>query len=264
MLVDTHCHLNAEAYAEDRAAVIARAQMQGVTRVIIPATELESGEEARILAEQHTGIYFAVGFHPNSTASATSEDLERVESQAAHPKVVAIGEIGLDYYRDWSPKAQQWTFFEAQLALASKLNLPIIIHNREATDDVIALLANWVPTLPPALREHPGVMHSFSAPRAAAERVVELGFYLGFTGPITYKNANDLRLIAAAAPLDRLLIETDGPYLTPVPHRGERNEPAYVTHVADRLASLRNLDLAEIAALTTANAERLFTRMAAV
>lgn len=258
MLIDTHCHLNFESYAEDRELVIGRAAERGVTRIINPATDKEDGDTALRLADQYAGVYVAVGYHPNSTARVEIAQLAEIEEQANHPKAIAIGEIGLDYYREHSPKAQQQKLFEAQLELASRLELPIIIHNREASEDVLAILAAWVPTLPASLKQRPGVMHSFSAPRQAAEQALALGFYLGFTGPITYKNANDLRLIAAMVPLDRLLVETDGPFLTPQQHRGKRNEPAYVAYVAERLADLHNIDVAAIHAATTANAERLF------
>ena len=258
MLIDTHCHLNFESYDEDREAVITRATEHGVTRIINPATDKESGVAALKLADQYAGVYAAVGYHPNSTADVTLDDLVEIEEQAKHPKVVAIGEIGLDYYREYSPKAQQHKLFEAQLELAARLELPIIIHNREASEDILAILAAWVPTLPDSLKQRPGVMHSFSAPREAAEHALAMGFYLGFTGPITYKNANDLRLIAANVPLERILVETDGPFLTPQQYRGKRNEPAYVAYVAERLADLHNVAVETIHAQTTANAERLF------
>lgn len=258
MLVDTHCHLDANQYEVDRADVIARAVSSGVTRIINPAVDVESGAAALKLAAEYSGVYAAVGIHPNSTADITDDALATIAAQAQKPKVVAIGEIGLDYYRDWSPKEKQRIAFEQQLTLAAQLELPVIIHNRDASDDVLAVLASWIPTLPASLRELPGVLHSFSAPRAAAEKALALGFYLGFTGPITYKNADDLRSIAAAVPLDRLLVETDGPYLTPQQHRGKRNEPAYVRFTAERLASLRNMPDDALEQATTKNAERLF------
>jgi TatD DNase family protein len=258
MLIDTHCHLDYDPYDADRAAVLARAQAAGVSRVIIPATDLDSGRRALALAEQYDGIYYAAGIHPNQTATYSPSDLAAVEALAAHSKNVAIGEIGLDYHWDFSPKSQQYAALEGQLALAARLEKPVILHNRESSDDLLAILRAWVSTLPASLRARPGVLHSFSAPRAVAEQALELGFYLGFTGPITYKNANDLRLIAGAVPTDRILIETDGPYLTPVPHRGSRNEPAYVRLVAERLATLHRLPQADFFARTTRNAEILF------
>jgi TatD DNase family protein len=203
-------------------------------------------------------VYAAVGVHPNDAADFAPEHVAQIETQAAHPKVVAIGEIGLDYHWDLSPKGQQFAAFEAQLALAARLGLPVIIHNREASADVLAILAAWVGGLPEGLRGRPGVLHSFSATRADAEKALALGFYLGFTGPVTFKNANDLRLVAAAVPADRLLVETDGPFLTPHPHRGARNEPAYVGYVNARLAELHSMTPSDMAAATTRNAERLF------
>src|SRR5258708_15897332 len=258
MLIDTHCHLDFESYHDDLAEVIARAADAGVTRIINPATDVQTGADALGLSAKYPNVYVAVGIHPNSTANYTDDDLRAVEGQASNPKVVAIGVIGLDYYRDWSPKDQQRRAFEQQLALASRLGLPVIVHNREASDDVLAILAAWTPTLPEVLRARPGVLHSFSAPRAAGEKALTLGFYLGFTGPITYKNADDLRAIAASVPLDRILVETDGPFLTPTPHRGKRNEPAYVRLTPTRLAEVRNVPEAIIETATTQNAERLF------
>jgi TatD DNase family protein len=184
--------------------------------------------------------------------------LDAVKSLTGHDKVVAIGEIGLDYYWDKSPKAVQHHALKEQLALAARLELPVIIHNREASDDVMDILADWVATLPDSLKTRPGVLHSFSAPLAIAERAIELGFYIGFTGPITFKKADDLRSVAARMPLDKILVETDGPFLTPHPYRGKRNQPAYVKYVAQRIAALHQLPDAELFAQTTANAERLF------
>jgi TatD DNase family protein len=173
-------------------------------------------------------------------------------------QIVAIGEIGLDYHWDKSPKEQQFGAFEKQLELAARLELPVVIHNREASEDVITILEHWVGDLPASLQERPGVLHSFSAPAEVAERALAAGFYLGFTGPITYKNADSLRHIAARVPLNRLLVETDGPFLTPVPHRGKRNEPAYIPFMVERLASLQQVSVEQMAAATTENAVRLF------
>src|SRR5579859_7195574 len=178
MLIDTHCHLDFEQYHNDLAEVIARAADVGVTRIINPATDVQTGADALGLSAKYPNVYVAVGIHPNSTAKYADVDLRAVEAQASDPKVVAIGEIGLDYYRDWSPKDQQRRAFEQQLALAARLGLPVIIHNREASYDVLAILADWVPTLPDSLRDRPGVLHSFSAPRSAADKALSLGFFL--------------------------------------------------------------------------------------
>jgi TatD DNase family protein len=257
-LIDTHCHINFDGYDEDRAAVIARATDAGVTRIINPAVDLETSQAAIDLAAQYDGMYAAVGVHPNSTADFKPEWIEAFAALAKAPKVVAIGEIGLDYHWDESPKAKQFEAFEAQLELAAKLELPVIIHNREASDDVMAILKRWVTTLPASLKDRPGVLHSFSAPSEIAERAIQAGFYLGFTGPITYKNADELRRIATRAPLDRIVVETDGPFLTPTPHRGKRNEPAYIPLIVERLASLKQISIEELGEATTANAVRLF------
>lgn len=258
-LIDTHCHLNFHQYAEDRQQVIDRAGNAGVNSIIIPAVDVPTAHEAVALAQEHMQIYAAVGVHPTSTANFSGEilaEIERIHDSA--PKIVAVGEIGLDYYWDKSPKPKQIEAFEAQLDLARKLELPVIIHNREASEDVITVLENWAATLPPSLKDRPGVLHSFSAPAEIAHRALKLNFYLGFTGPITYKNADDLRRIAAEVPEDKILVETDGPFLTPVPYRGKRNEPAYIPLMVDRLASLKQITTKAMGAITTENAERLF------
>lgn len=257
-MIDTHCHLNFDAYDADRDDVIARAATAGVMRVINPGVDRATSQAALDLAARYSGIYAAVGMHPNDTANFTDDDLSWIEAMAHQPKVVAIGEIGLDYHWHDSPKEMQFKAFEAQLALAARLELPVIIHNREASDDVIAILEAWTRDLPPALRDRAGVLHSFSAPHSVAERALAAGFYLGFTGPITFKNADDLRRTAATVPLDRILVETDGPFLTPTPHRGKRNEPAYIPLIVERLAALKTIPVQQMAEATTINAERLF------
>lgn len=257
-LVDTHVHLNFDSYDSDREAVYERAATAGVSTCIIPAIDLETSRLIPALCDAHPGLYAAVGIHPNSTADFDDPHIDEIAAQAAHPRVVSIGEIGLDYHWDKSPKAQQFRAFEAQLALAARLELPVIIHNREANDDTLAILSTWVQTLPASLQSRAGVLHSFSGDLDMAEKALALGFYLGFTGPITYKNAEETRRIAAAAPLDRLLVETDGPFLTPIPHRGKRNEPAYIPLIIERLAAVRQSTPEALAAATTANAARLF------
>lgn len=257
-LIDTHCHVNFEAYDDDRAEVITRAAQAGVTRIIIPATDLNTSHEALDLTHEHSGIYAAVGVHPNSTANFTDNQLTAIRTLSQEAKVVAIGEIGLDYYWDKSPRDTQKRAFRAQLDLAAELELPVIIHNRESSEDVMDILEAWAQDLPESLKERPGVLHSFSAPASIAERALAAGFYLGFTGPITFKKADDLRQVAAKVPLERLLVETDGPFLTPHPYRGKRNEPAYIPYVVDRLAALKHIPTDEMGRLTTENAERLF------
>ncbi|PJF40486.1 MAG: hydrolase TatD [Phototrophicales bacterium] len=257
-LIDTHCHINFDSYDNDRSAVIERAAQAGVTRIINPAVDLESTQQGIALAQEYEGIFAAVGIHPNSTANFIEDVIAEMEALASETKIVAIGEIGLDYYWDKSPKTKQFEAFEAQLALAARLELPVIIHNREASDDVMQILEQWARDLPETLKPRPGVLHSFSAPQAIAERALAAGFYLGFTGPLTFKKADDLRRIAANTPLDRILLETDGPFLTPAPHRGKRNEPAYIPYIADRLAAVKQTTLEAVTTATTQNAETLF------
>jgi TatD DNase family protein len=259
MLVDTHCHIDFEAYDEDRSALLSRAAEAGVTRVLNPGIDLNTSQRAIALSAEYEGVYAAVGVHPNSTSAFNRDIIAQLRDLAASfSKVVAIGEIGLDYYWDKSPKSAQIPAFEAQLSLAAELELPVIIHNREASEDVMEVLETWVKTLPEGLKDRPGVLHSFSAPPSIAERALAAGFYLGFTGPITYKNADELRHIAATVSLDRIVVETDGPFLTPVPYRGKRNEPAYIPLMIDRLAALKLMTSNEMGEATTANADRLF------
>lgn len=254
MLVDTHCHLDFERFDEDRDEVVARAAAAGVTRIIVPALDLDNCPAVLRLAEQYPGVYAAVGVHPNSSASWQDDWVTAVRDFAQHPRVVAIGEIGLDYYWDKSPRAVQHRAFAAQLALAAELDLPVIIHNRESSADIIRLLRQS----PLVGRAEPGVLHSFSADWETAVAALEMGFYLGFTGPVTFKKADDLRRIVTKVPLARILIETDAPFLAPVPFRGKRNEPTFVKYIADRIAKLRGLETAVFENHSTENASRLF------
>lgn len=257
-LVDTHCHLNFDTYDEDRDEVVHRASENNVTRIIIPAVDVATANQALELSQHYSGVFAAVGVHPNSTSEFTHTLLKQIEELSYKPKVVAIGEIGLDYHWDKSPKMKQHESFEMQLELAAQRELPVIIHNRDADEDVLDILEQWVKDLPASLQSRPGVLHSFSAPKEIADRALSIGFYLGFTGPITFKKAEDLRRVARNIPLDRLLVETDAPFLTPHPHRGKRNSPAYVPFIADKLAALHNMTFEEMSKITTENAVRLF------
>ncbi len=259
MLIDTHCHLDFYRFDADRTAVVARAAAAGVARIVVPAIDLESCTAVLALTEQFPTVYAAVGVHPNSTADWQDGWRDKLHDLAQHEKVVAIGEIGLDYHWDKSPHPVQHHAFRQQLELAAELDLPVIVHNREASADVVRML-----------RETPGkgVLHSFAADWDTAVQVLEMGYYLGFTGPVTYKKATELRAIAARAPLDRIVVETDAPYLAPEQGDGasrgkrpSRNEPAFVTQVAARIAQERGMDTAVFAHHTTQNAARLFPRM---
>ena len=254
MLVDTHCHLDFERFDDDKDAVVSHAKEAGVVRIIVPAVELGNAEIILKLAEEYAGVFAAVGVHPNSAANWQDSWVQALRELAAHPKVVAIGEIGLDYYRDYCLPATQHHALRLQLELAADLKLPVILHNREADHDLLRILA----TSPISERSTPGVLHSFSSDWDVAHQALDMGFYIGFTGPVTYPKAESLREVAARIPLDRLLVETDAPFLAPQPRRGRRNEPAFVGRVAETIAGLRGLTAAELAAHTARNFDALF------
>lgn len=260
-LADTHCHLDFNLFDTDREAALERAYESGVVRMLIPGIDLESSRKAISLADHHDALYVAVGIHPNEAHTWDAQSLSELRRLAAHPKVVAVGEIGLDYYRQHSPQDVQRRIFHDQLEVAAELSLPVVIHNREATVDLLPILAAWVAELGrvgSTLSEHPGVLHSYSADLDSARRAVSLGFFLGFTGPITFRKAHDLRQVVAGVSLESILVETDAPFLAPEPHRGRRNEPAYVRLVADKIAELHNISQETAAAVTYANAGKLF------
>ena len=255
-LTDTHCHLYFHAFEEDRDAVLARAWSAGVERILVPGIDLPTSQAALELAESDPRIFAAVGVHPNDAATWDARSLEFLETMAAHPKVVAIGEIGLDYYREGAPRDLQRRVLREQVALAGRLNLPVVIHTRNASPADRSCMADTLQIL--AESGVRGVLHSFSGNLAEAKQTLNLGFFIGITGPVTFKKADELRQVVAAVPLDRLLIETDSPFLTPHPHRGRRNEPAHVRFVAGKIAELHHQPLAVVAEATTENARRLF------
>lgn len=261
MFADTHCHLYLSQFETDLDAVMARARQAGLARVLVPAVDAATAERAIALARKWEEVYAAVGFHPGDLAGWDAGSIDRVRQLAAREKVVAIGEIGLDYHWDTHPRELQRDVFSAQLDLAAELGLPVVVHNRDATADVLDKLIAWAGGLrtagnPLALR--PGVMHAFSGDQDDAERALAAGFFIGIAGPVTFKNAHDLHSLAAALPLERLLIETDAPYLTPHPHRGKRNEPGHVRLVAEKLAELKGVSMEEVVQATYENSVRLF------
>ncbi len=249
-LIDTHAHLGSAAFDADRAEAIARATAVGVTRIIEIGYDLASARAAVELAAQHPEIYAVVGVQPNHVAGLPSGWLDQVRELAAQPKVVAIGEIGLDYYWNAAPAELQETCFRAQLHLARELALPVVIHSRDARDDTVRVLRD-------AARGQPGIMHSFSGDWEYARVCLDIGFHLSFSGPVTFPKAADLHDVARRAPLDRILTETDSPYLAPHPFRGRRNEPAHVRLIVERIALLRDLPLNDLAAAVWRNAELL-------
>src|SRR5690625_1555694 len=250
MLFDTHVHLNARQFQDDREEVIKRAHDAGVTRMVVVGFDEETIPLAIEIAESHDNIYAAVGWHPVDAVDYHEEHLDWLEKLSHHNKVVALGEMGLDYHWDTSPKDIQAVVFRKQIRLAKRLKMPIIIHNREATDDVIKILQEE------NAQEIGGIMHCYSATREEVQPVLDLNFHISLGGPVTFKNAHEVKEVAKLIPLDRLLIETDAPFLEPHPNRGKRNEPAYVKLVAEEIARLREIDVSELAKVTTDNACR--------
>lgn len=251
MLTDTHTHLNAEAFNEDREEVIRRAYESGVTRMVNIGFNRETIPTSLELAEKYDFIWTAVGWHPQDAIDMKPGDLEWIEELCKQEKVVAIGEIGLDYYWDTSPKDVQHRVFREQIQLARKIGKPIIIHNRDAHADVVRILREEKAS------EVGGIMHCYSGSWEIAKECLDMNFHISFGGPVTFKNAKQPKEVLAQVPLDRLLIETDSPYLTPHPYRGKRNESSYVLLVAEAAAEIKGMTVEEIAEITTNNAIRL-------
>lgn len=251
MLIDTHAHLDSPKFDGDREEMIARAQAAGIDTIVNIGFNRETIPTTMKLTEQYPFIFAAVGWHPTDAVDMKlEEDLAWIESLCANPKVVAIGEIGLDYYWDTSPKDLQHTVFRQQIRLARKLNKPIVIHNRDAHEDIVRILREEKAS------EVGGIMHCFSGSWEMAKLCLDMNFYISFGGPVTFKNARVPKEVLANVPMDRLLVETDAPYLTPHPHRGQRNESAYVRLVAETAAEIKGLNLEEIAIITSDNARR--------
>lgn len=251
MYFDSHCHLTAEQFEADRDEVIQRAQDAGVTRMLTLATDVESSRAVIALAERHTGVYAAVGIHPESVGRVTNQDLDTLRDLARHPRVVAIGEIGLDYYWDKTTAGLQQDYFEKQLELAAELNLPVAVHDREAHAALMETLGRKRDL------NVRGVLHAFSGDVEMARKAFELGFVVSFGGPITFKNNKQAPELIRALPLEKMLVETDSPFLAPHPLRGKRNEPAYVKRVAEWIAELKGLSSEQVATQTTINAQTL-------
>lgn len=252
-LFDTHAHLDEDAFESDRDDVIERARSSGVVGIVSVGTTADSSQRTVELSRQYNGVYAAVGIQPNYVAEAQPGDWERIETLAEEDGVVAIGETGLDRYWDFAPFDQQQEYFERHLALARQRDLPFIVHCRESERDVVSQLQAAA-----AGGTLSGVMHSFCGDLETARECLKLGLYISFAGMLTFKKNDELRAVAAEIPLDRLLIETDAPYLAPQPKRGKRNEPALVEHTLRCLAEVRDLSPDELAAQTTSNARRLF------
>ncbi len=247
---DSHAHLDDRAFRDDRAAVIADLFSRRIG-VLTVGIDLRSSHEAVRLSSRHRNIWAAVGIHPHNAKNANRSALDELEQLARQHKVVGIGEIGLDYYRDLSPRNEQRHVFAEQLMLARRIHLPVVIHNRESTADLLTILRRVGPS-------HQGVIHSFLGDIVLAEEFLALGFHLGIGGPLTFSKNDALRDAVHRIPLDRILVETDCPYLTPVPHRGERNEPAYVGLVAQAIADIKEISVEDVARRTAKNTIQLF------
>jgi TatD DNase family protein len=259
LLIDTHAHLDFHQFDRDRDAVLRRARQAGVGAIITIGTDVATSRAAVELAARYEGVFATVGMHPHDARALDGDALATLRELGRRPKVVAIGEIGLDFYRDRSPRDVQRRAFRAQLAWAAALGKPVVVHDRDAHDDVMSILIDWAAGLSTTpLAGCAGVLHTFSGDLSMAQRALAAGFYISVSGPVTYKNARHLPDVVRAVPLDRLLVETDCPFLAPEPHRGQRNEPAYVSFVAGRVADLKGVPVDHVARATTENARRLF------
>lgn len=256
MLVDSHCHLDFPDFAPELDAVIERARGAGVGTMLTIGTRLDRFEAVRAIAERYPDIWCSVGVHPHDAADEPLNEAQALLDRANHPRVVGIGEAGLDYYYEHSPKDDQIRNFRAHIAASRETGLPLIVHARDADDDLCAIMSEESEK-----GAFPGLIHCFSSTAKLARTALELGMYISISGIVTFKKAEELRSIITEVPLDRLLVETDSPYLAPIPHRGKRNEPSFVTHTASAVAKLKNVAPEALAEQTTDNFFRLFTKV---
>jgi TatD DNase family protein len=252
MLIDSHAHLDMNPFDEDRAEVIERAVKGGVTRIVTVGIDLDSSLSALRLCRQNDSIYASVGYHPHSADACTPEDLDKLACIALESKIVAWGEIGLDFYRRYSPPEKQLKIFLRQLEIANDIHMPVIIHDRDAHMDVLGILKKM------GKGDRKGVIHCFSGDTDLALALIELGYFISIPGTVTYPKASEIKAVASTIPLGCMIVETDAPFLAPVPKRGKRNEPLFVTYTAKEIARLRNIDFEELARQTTENAGILF------
>jgi TatD DNase family protein len=256
MLIDSHCHLDFPDFADDLDAVVARAHAAGVERMITIGTRVAKAARAAEIAERYECVSFTVGTHPHEAAGEGAEDYAAMRRFAAHPKCVGIGEAGLDYHYNYAPREVAERVFRGQIALARELDLPLVIHTRDADDDMAAILRHEM-----GQGRFSALLHCFTGSRALAEAGLELGLSISFSGVVTFKNSAELRAIARDVPLDRILVETDAPYLAPVPYRGKRNEPAFVAATARVVAETRGVEPETLAAATRANTLSIFRKL---
>ena len=259
---DTHCHLNYYKFDDDLSEVINRAETAGLTRIMLPGIDLNNCEKGVQIANQHESCFAAVGIHPNDANTWKEDTLEQLTTLAKNnPKVLAIGEIGLDYYRDWTTPEDQKKILHKQLTLAEELSLPIIVHIRDTIEESFEILFQWQKNLQVnnhPLAQRPGVLHAFPGTTLEATQAIAHNFKIGVGGPVTFKSAHQRRAMVKELPLDVILLETDAPFLAPHPHRGKRNEPAYISHIAEKIAEVKNVSINEISKITTENAQKLF------
>jgi len=256
-IIDSHAHLDYPQLAEDLPAVLERADKAGVSQVISIGVKLSTVDGPRKIAETHDNVWFSVGVHPHEAGNEPLAcDPGAFIAAADHPRCVAIGEAGLDYFYDYAPRERQAASFRVQIGVARQLGLPIIVHARDADDDIAAIIEDEM-----AKGAFTGVLHCFSSGAELARRAIDVGFYVSFSGILTFKKAEEIREVAAFAPEDRVLVETDAPFLAPVPHRGKTNEPAFTAHTLNTLAEVRGMPADKMAAVTTENTLRLFSRM---
>lgn len=255
MLIDSHCHLDFDVFDEDRTEIIARARAAGIHKMVTICTRLSRFDEIHAIARAHDAVDCSVGIHPHQVAEEGVAPTARLIELAALPEVVGIGETGLDYFYDYSPRDDQRENFHNHIAAARETGLPLIVHTRDADEDTMNILREET-----GKGAFPGVLHCFSSRRALAKTALELGLYISFSGIATFKNAKEIRDIAADVPMDRILVETDAPFLAPVPNRGKRNEPAFVIHTAQVVAGIKGLDPEDFARATTENFFRLFSK----
>ena len=255
MLIDSHCHLDFPELTSDESGVLARARTAGVAGMLTIGTRLDQFERVRAIAERHDNVWCSVGVHPHEAKEEGQRTPDRLIEATRHPKVVGIGETGLDFYYEHSPRGEQAESFRAHIAASRQTGLPLIVHTRNADAETGDMLEEEY-----GKGAFPGLIHCFSSGRAVAERALALGLYISISGIVTFKAAEDLRAIVRDVPLDRLLVETDAPYLAPIPKRGKTNEPAFVAHTAAKVAELKGVSLTELEAATTDNFFRLFTK----
>lgn len=259
--IDTHCHLNLDHFNDDLDQVLIRASENNITKIIIPSIDIPSLEKSIKLAENYSQIFAAIGIHPNDGNSWDKNTINKLRTFIQHPKVVAIGEIGLDYYWDECPRDKQQMIFEEQLIIAEEADLPVIIHSRNSLSEVLKTLQKWKSNYPKIQMDPEkrlGVLHSFEGDIESAQIANNLGFLIGIGGPVTYKNSLDKQEIAKRIDLEWIVLETDAPFLSPLPFRGKRNEPMNIKLVAERIAQIRNIQLKLVSQITTKNANTLF------